>query len=59
MVLAMTNLATGSRLFVTLRQSNAAAAELVVTRDGVVTVHPLSFDQVKLLAIQAVQAACS
>jgi hypothetical protein len=41
---------------VTLRQPTPAEAELVISTDGVSVVHPLSLDQIRLLAVQLVHA---
>jgi hypothetical protein len=48
-----------TRLMVSLRQPTANEVELVVTQpNGVTAVYPLSVDQMKLLASQAVRALC-
>jgi hypothetical protein len=44
------------RIAVTLRQPSATEVELVVSSDGASTVHVLTLDQVKLLALQSVRA---
>lgn len=40
------------------RQQNKNSAEIVLSRDGETLCVPLTFDQVRLLAVQATEAAC-
>lgn len=47
------------RLSIALRQPSPDDAELVVTVGGDCTVHKLSIDQLRLLALQSVQALCA
>jgi hypothetical protein len=47
---------TKYRFTVTLRQPSPDAADLVISSDGASAVYPLTLDQLKLLAVQAVRA---
>ena len=43
---------------VIFRQQSPSEAELVLSRNGETLCVPLTFDQVRLLAVQATEAAC-
>ena len=43
---------------VIFRQESKDSAEIVLSRNGETMVVPLTFDQVRLLAIKATEAAC-
>jgi hypothetical protein len=51
----MSRLAPTKRFTVTLRQPSPGGAELAISTNGNTAVYPLTLDQLKLIAVQAVR----
>jgi hypothetical protein len=47
------------RVLITLRQPVVGEVEIIVSRNGVAAVYPLTLDQLKLIAAQSVRALCA